>query len=203
MRQGFIAAAVFAAGLSMLSPAHAAAKSHTAAAAIPRIAVVDLQAAVARSQRGSEAAKILKQKQDDLQAQANDYAEKRKALKDQLDKADAKSPNYATLQKQYQDADQQFQAYVSDARQLLQQRQSELLQPIQDELQTVVPKFVKDQHIDILLVRGAGVLTASDAFDVTSELTAALDKDWAQLQKDQATLPTTPAPSASTKGPSH
>ncbi|HEY1992273.1 MAG TPA: OmpH family outer membrane protein [Gammaproteobacteria bacterium] len=199
MRQGFIAAAAFAAGLSLLSPANAATKSHTAAAASPKIAVVDLQAAVARSQRGSEAGKLLKQKQDDLQAQATDLADKRKALKDQLDKADAKSSNYATLQKQYQDADQAFQAYVSDARQLLQQRQAELLQPIQDELQTVVPQFVKEQHIDILLVRGAGVLTASEPYDVTADLTAALDKDWAQMQKAAATAPATPAPSASTK----
>ena len=199
MRQGFIAAAAFAAGLSLLSPANAATKSHTSTAAGPKIAVVDLQSAVAHSQRGSEAGKALKQKQDDLQAQANDLAEKRKALKDQLDKADAKSSNYATLQKQYQDADQAFQAYVSDARQLLQQRQAELLQPIQDELQTVVPQFVKDQHIDILLVRGAGVLTASESYDVTADLTAALDKDWAQLQKTQATAPVTPAPAASTK----
>ena len=200
MRQGFFAAAAFAAGLSLLSPANAATKSHTAAAATgPKIAVVDLQAAVARSQRGSEASKLLKQKQDDLQAQATDLADKRKALKDQLDKADAKSSNYATLQKQYQDADQAFQAYVSDARQLLQQRQAELLQPIQDELQTVVPQFVKDQHIDILLVRGAGVLTASEPYDVTADLTAALDKDWAQMQKAAATAPVTPAPAASTK----
>ncbi|HSN18918.1 MAG TPA: OmpH family outer membrane protein [Gammaproteobacteria bacterium] len=199
MRQGFIAAAAFAAGLSLLSPANAATKSHSASAAGPKIAVVDLQQAVARSQRGSEAAKLLKQKQDDLQAQATDLADKRKALKDQLDKADAKSSNYATLQKQYQDADQAFQAYVTDARQLLQQRQAELLQPIQDELQTVVPQFVKDQHIDILLVRGAGVLTASEAYDKTAELTAAMDKDWAQMQKAQATAPATPAPAAGTK----
>ena len=195
MRQGFIAAATFAAGLSLLSPANAATKSHSTSAAAPKIVVVDLQAAVARSQRGSEAGKLLKQKQDDLQAQANDLAEKRKALKDQLDKADAKSSNYATLQKQYQDADQAFQAYVTDARQLLQQRQAELLQPIQDELSTVVPAFVKDQHIDILLTRGGGVLAASDAYDVTADLTAAMDKDWAQMQKAAATA----APAASTK----
>jgi len=205
MRQGFIAAVAFAAGLSMLSPADAAtSKSHSAAApGVPKIAVVNLQDAVVRSQRGQEVAKVLKQKQDELQSEANDLTEKRKALKDQLDKADAKSSNYATLQKQFNDADQAAQAYVTEARQLYQQRQAELLQPIQDELQTVVPQFVKDNHIDILLQRGAGVLTSSDAYDVTAQLTDALDKDWVQLQKNQATAPATPAPAASTKGPSH
>lgn len=205
MRQGLIAAVVFAAGLSVLSPADAAtSKSHsTAAAGVPKIVVVNLQDAVLRTQRGQEAARVLKQKQDELQAEANDLTDKRKALKDQLDKADAKSPNYATLQKQFNDADQAAQAYVTEARQLYQQRQAELFQPIQDELQTVVPQFVKDNHIDILLQRGAGVLMVTDAYDMTAQLADALDKDWAQLQKNQATAPVTPAPSASTKGPSH
>lgn len=195
MRQGFIAAAAFAAGLSLLSPANAATKSHAASAEMPKIVVVDLQQVVARSQRGTEASQIFKQKQEDLQAQANDMAAKRKTLKDQLDKADAKSSNYAALQKQFDDADQAYQAFVTDARQLLQQRQNELLQPIQDELQHVVPQFVKDNHIDILLNRGGGVLSASDQYDMTAELITAMDKDWAQLQKEQAT----PAPAATTK----
>ncbi|MFI5269059.1 MAG: OmpH family outer membrane protein, partial [Chloroflexota bacterium] len=166
---------MFAAGLSMLSPAQAAtSKTHAAATGAPKIAVVDLQAAIARTQRGQEAAKVLKQKQDELQTQANDYGDKRKVLKDQLDKADAKASNYATLQKQYQDADTAFQNFVVEARQLLQQRNQELLQPIQEELQTVVPQFVKDNHIDILLARGSGALTVTDDYDVTSQVVAAM-----------------------------
>jgi Skp family chaperone for outer membrane proteins len=69
----------------------------------------------------------------------------------------------------------------------------ELLKPIQEELQKVVTQFVKDQHIDILLNKGAGALIASDAFDVTNKVTEAMDKDWAAQQA------ATPAPAASTK----
>jgi len=198
MRQGFIAAALFAVGSLVLSPVQAATKS-SASSAAPKIAVIDLQQVIARSQRGQEAGKALKQKQDEMQAQANDLNDKRKAMKDQLDKADAKSANYAQLTKQFQDADTAFTNFVTEARQLLQQRQQELLQPIQEEMQTVVPAFVKDNHIDILLAKGSGALTASDQYDVTAQVVAAMDKDWAQVQKSAPAPAPTPAPAASTK----
>ena len=204
MRQGFFAAAAFAAGLLALSPVQAATKSSGSSAA-PRIAVVDLQEVLGKSHRGLEATQSLQQKATELRNQANDLNDKRKAMKDQLDKADAKASNYATLTKQYQDADNAYQSFVQEGNQLIEQRKMELLQPIQQELQKVVLQFVKDQHIDILLSKGNAALTASDAYDVTTKVTEAMDKDWDALQK---TMPapsaaSTPAPAASTKGPSH
>lgn len=186
MRQGFLAAAFVAAGMSVFSPAQAAE---------PKIAVVDLQAVIANSHRGQDAKQALQAEVQKLQAQADDKNNKRKAYKDQLDKADSKSANYAKLLKQYQDSDADFQQYVNEGRQLVQQRQQELLAPIQQELQTVVGQFVKDNGIDILLSKGAGALTATDAYDVTTKVTEAMDKDWAALQKSQATA----APAAATK----
>jgi Skp family chaperone for outer membrane proteins len=200
MRQGFFAAAAFAAGLLALSPAQAATKSGTSAA--PKIAVVDLQEVIGKSHRGQDAGKVLKQKQDEMQAQANDLNDKRKAMKDQLDKADAKSANYQTLTKQYSDADAAFTSFVTEARQLLQQRQQELLQPIQEELGQVLQQYTKANHIDILLTKGVpGVLSVSDAFNATKGVTDAMDKDWDTRQK---TMPapaaaSTPAPTATTK----
>jgi outer membrane protein len=187
MRQGFLAAALVAAGMFVFSSTQAAAGS-------PKIAVVDLQQVITGSHRGQEAQAALKQEVDKLQAQAEDKNNKRKAYKDQLDKADSKSADYAKLLKQYQDADNEFQSYVGESRQLIQQRQQELLQPIQQELQNVVNRFVKDNNIDILLSKGGGALTATEAYDVTTKVTEAMDKDWAALQKSS------PAPAASTKG---
>ena len=199
MRQGFFAAAAFAAGLLALSPAQAATKSSGSSAA-PRIAVVDLQEVLGKSHRGTEATQSLQQKATELRTQANDLNDKRKAMKDQLDKADAKSSNYATLTKQYQDADNAYQSFVQEGNQLIEQRRLELLKPIQDELQKVVLQFVKDQHIDILLAKGNAALTASDAYDVTTKVTEAMDKDWEQLQKTMpASAGTAAAPAATTK----
>jgi len=189
MRQGFLAAVLVAAGISTFSPAQAA------SAASPKIDVVDLQQVIANSHRGQAANTQLQQDVAKLQSQADDKNNKRKAFKDQLDKADSKSANYQKLLKQYQDSNTDFQTYVNESRQLIQQRQQELLQPIQQELQTVVTQFVKDNSIDILLSKGAGALTATDAYDVTSSVTEAMNKDWDALQKSQATA----APAATTK----
>ena len=186
MRQGFLAAALVATGMLVFSSAQAAE---------PKIAVVDLQAVIANSHRGQDAKQSLQQEVQKLQAQADDKNNKRKAYKDQLDKADSKSANYQKLLKQYQDSDNEFQQYVGESRQLIQQRQQELLAPIQQELQTVVGQFVKDNGIDILLNKGNGALTATDAYDVTTKVTEAMDKDWAALQKSQATA----APAAASK----
>lgn len=187
MRQGFLAAALVATGMLAFSSAQAAE---------PKIGVVDIQAVIANSHRGQEAKQALQAEYQKLQAQADDKNNKRKAYKDQLDKADSKSSNYQKLLKQFQDSDNDFQQYVNEGRQLIQQRQQELLGPIQQELQTVVTQFVKDNGIDILLSKGgAGAITATDAYDVTTKVTEAMDKDWAALQKSQATA----APAAATK----
>lgn len=203
MRQGFIAAATFAAGLSLLSPANAAtAKSHAASApAFPKVAVIDVQGVLSGCQRGREAVQSLQQKQTELRTQAKDLKDKRDALKDQVDKADAKSSNYATLQKQFQDADSQLQSFLQEGQQLLQERNQEMLGPIQQELGSVLNVYVKEHHIDILLGKGgpAGALYAAEPYDATADVISAMDKDWDQIQKTQATAPATPAPAASTK----
>ena len=190
MRQGFLAVAFVAAGMSVFSSAQAAGTE-------PKIAVVDIQQVIGNSHRGQEATQTLRADVAKLQASTgiDDKKSKALALKDQLDKADAKSANYQKLLKQYQDAYGAFQQAAAEGNQLAQKRQQELLQPIEQELQTVVNQFVKDNGIDILLSKNAGVLTSTDAFDVTTKVTEAMDKDWAALQKTQATA----APAAATQ----
>ena len=187
MRHGFFAAALVAAGLFVFSSAQAA-------SAGPKIAVVDVQAVITNSHRGQEAKAALQADAAKLQTQAgfDDKRKKALALKDQLDKADTKSANYQKLLKQYQEAYGDLQQAGAEVQQLLQKRQQELLQPIEQELQTVIGQYVKDNKIDILLNKGASVISASETYDVTTSVTEALDKDWAQLQK-------TSAPAASTK----
>ncbi|HET7176073.1 MAG TPA: OmpH family outer membrane protein [Gammaproteobacteria bacterium] len=187
MRHGFLAAALVAAGLFVFSSAQAA-------SAGPKIAVVDVQAVITNSHRGQEAKEALQSAATQYQTQAglDDKRKKALALKDQLDKTDSKSANYKKLLTQYQDSYGELQQGANEIQQLLQKRQQELLQPIEQELQTVIAQYVKDNGIDILLNKGASVISASDAYDVTTSVTEALDKDWAQLQK-------TSAPAASTK----
>ena len=189
MRQGFIAAALIAVGMFILSPAQVASSSG------PKVGVVDLQQVVGNSHRGQEADQALKQDYAKLKAAVEDKNNKRKAFKDQLDKADSKSSDYQKLLKQYQDSDADFQQTATESNQLIQQRRQELLQPIEQELNQVLGQFAKDNHYDILLAKNSGAVYASDTYDATTQLTEAMDKDWAALQKAQATA----APAASTK----
>ncbi len=197
MRQGFIAAAAIVAGLIAFSPAQAATSTSAKSAGVPKIAVIDLQAVIQKSKRGQDAMQVLQQKQNELQAQADDLNNKRKAMKDALDKSDAKSSDHDKLLKQFTDADQAWQNFVGEARQLLQQRQQELLQPVQQELGQVVTQYTKDNHIDILLTKSIpGAISVTDAYDVTNGVTVAMDKDWASQPKPAPAA--TPAPAAST-----
>ncbi len=189
MRQGFLAAAFIAAGMLVLSPAQAASTS------APKLGVVDLEQVIGNCHRGQEADQVLKQDYAKLKASVDDKNSKRKAFKDQLDKTDSKSADYSKLLKQYQDSDNDYQQYVSESNQMIQQRRQELLQPIQQELVQVMTQFAKDNHFDILLNKNiGGAVYASDSFDSTTQLTEAMDKDWAQLQKAAATA----APAGST-----
>ncbi|HLW74218.1 MAG TPA: OmpH family outer membrane protein [Gammaproteobacteria bacterium] len=198
MRQGFIAAMLGVAALFVFSPAYAA--KSAASSDGPKIGVVDLQAVIGNSHRGQQANQALQQKVSELQAQAKDLGDKTKALKDQLDKTDAKASNYDALKKQYDDSGAEFQDFVNESRQLIEQRRQELLQPIQQELIKVLGQFAKDNRYDILLNKDSGAIYSSDAYDATTAVTEAMDKDWAALEK--ANPAPTPAPAASTKGPS-
>lgn len=187
MRQGFIAAAVIAAGMFVIPSVQAASAGN------PKIEVVDLQQVIAKCHRGQEANDSLQQDFAKLKANVDDKRNKAMALKDQLDKADAKTANYKTLTKQYQDAMGEYQQSANDSQQQIQKRQQALLQPIEQELQTVVNQYVKDNGIDILLTKGNAAVAVTDAYDATTGITEAMDKDWAALQKTQA-------PAAATKG---
>lgn len=186
MRHGFLAAALVAAGLLTFSSVQAA--------RAPKIAVVNVQLVITNSHRGQEAKTTLQTDAAKYQTEVGmaDKRSKALALKDQLDKADTKSANYKQLLKEYQDAYGEFQQSAAEVQQLLQKRQQELLQPIEEELQTVIGQYVKDHKIDILLNKTSAVISATDAYDVTTGVTEALDKDWAQMQKTQT-------PAASTK----
>jgi outer membrane protein len=195
MRQGFIAAAVLAAGLALLSPVQAATKSSTSAAGAPKIGIVNLQQVINDSTPGKLASDQLNKLAADLRGQIDDRKKKLLDVKTQLDKADAKSDSYQKLLKAYEDGNGELQQFSNMSQQDYNQRQQELLGPIQQELGKVLDTYGKANRYDIILSRSVqGAVFASDAYDVTAELTAAMNKDYDAQQKAQAT----PAPAATT-----
>jgi outer membrane protein len=178
MRYGFLVAGTLAAALSFVTAAQAA--------ETPRIGVVNLQQVITNSHRGQDAQSQLKALQTKLRSDIMDRRQKLVVLKQQLDKTDAKSADYAKLQKSYQDGVSDYQQYVSANQQDLDERRQELLQPIEQELQQVLNDFAKDHHYDILISQSAaGAVYASDKYDVTTQVTEAMNKDWAEQQASQ------------------
>jgi outer membrane protein len=179
MRYGFFVAGVLAAGLSFVTTAKAA--------DMPRIGVVNLQQVISNSHRGQDAQAQLKTLAKKLSGDVQDRRQKLMVLKQQLDKADNKSADYGKLEKNYQDGVSDYQQFVSANQQDLEERKQELLQPIEQELQQVLNAFAKDHHYDILLNQSAvGAIYSSDKYDVTTQVTEAMDKDWAEQQASDA-----------------
>ena len=179
MRYGFFAAFVLAASLFVMTTAQAA--------EMPRIGVVNLQEVIGKSQAGQDANQQLQSIMKKLQDQANDKNNKLNVLKQQLDKADTKSSNYSQLQKNYSDSRNDLQQFMLMGRQDLEQRREELLKPIEEELGKVLNEYAKAHRYDIIISKdAAGAVYASDKYDVTQGVTTALDKDWAQIQKQQS-----------------
>lgn len=178
-RYGFIAAGVLAAGLLAMTSVQAA--------DAPRIGVVNIGEVIAKSQAGQQASQSLKPVADKIQADLNDRRQKLGALKQELDKADKKSANYQTLLKNYESGIGDYQQFVAQNQQAFDANRNQLLQPIEQELGKVLQDYAKANHYDIILSEDAsGAVYASDKYNVTQGVIAALDKDWAATHKGTA-----------------
>lgn len=189
MRQGFIAAALVAAGLIASTPAFAA--------GTPKFGVVDINMVVSKSHRFQQGNAEIQTMRGKLQAQFDEKSNKYKTLKDQLDKADPKSADYQKLSGQAQDARDDAQQFLDNSQQELNQYNQQLRQSVADEFQKVLAIYAKSKGYDMIFMKGTGTAYSTDAYDVSTDVLQALDKDWDQLQK--ATPPATPAPAPSTK----
>lgn len=176
MRYRLFAAVMLAAGLAFVTAAQAADS--------PRIGVVDLQQVIGNSHRGQAANVKFNELVQQIRSEAQDRRKKLSVLEGQIKKAAPKSKEYASLQKNYQDEANSYQQFLSDSQNKLDQNKQDLLQPIEVELQKVMLAYAKDHQYDILINKNnAGALFATDKYDLTSEITEAMDKDWEEMQK--------------------
>ena len=183
MRYGVFAATVLAAGMVLATGVQAANG--------PRIGVVSLQQVIANSHRGQSANEEFNKVLATYRSEVKDRAQKLSVLAKQLNqlKKDkkTKTKKYADLLKSYQKEREAYQAFVYQSNQQVSQKKDELLQPIESELQQVLADFAKDHHYDILINKNDnGALYATDAYDVTTQVTEAMDKDWAEMQSKPA-----------------
>jgi outer membrane protein len=153
-----------------------------ATAATPKIGVVDLQAVIANSNAGQAAQKKLKslvsQKRKEIGARRKKLVAIKKAVDSNAKKKSAKArKKRKKLLNEYQKALNEYQQDLSMNQQDLDAQKQSLLSPIQTRLGKVLNEYAKDHDYSIILNKDVGgALYATSNYDITTEVTEAMDK---------------------------
>ena len=138
-----------------------------------KIAVIDLQQVVRKSEAGQQALAKLQAKFDTLKKQLEaKEAELRKFKEDLEKKAPLLSPEAREeKEREYQKMLREYQAQREDAQYEMKQAEQKALQPIMKDLEKVVKKMAQDEGYDLLLEkRMPGVYWTSPSIDITDHI---------------------------------
>ncbi len=159
----------FAAGASSLAAQQAAAK----------IAVVNLDEVVAKSQAGKELKSQLEKFQEDAQAQADKLAQEASDLQKRIsDGSQSLSEDtLADLQKQLEDKSVEMRRFRDDKQREGQAIQNKGLDKVEKQLGPVFKAIREEGGYDLILNKVPGVVvSSSDRIDITAEVIERLDK---------------------------
>ena len=150
-----------------------------ALAADYKIATVDLQRALNKSESGKQAKELFKVEVDNLQVNLAKQKTEIERIKADVEKKGLvlKSDERKEMEKDYQRKLRDFQRTYKDAQGDLQQRDSELTAEILQELAAVIVEYGKRKKYTLLLEASntGTVLYNSAAVDITEEIIEAYD----------------------------
>jgi outer membrane protein len=138
-----------------------------------KIAVIDLQQVVRKSEAGQEALKKLQAKFDALKKQLEAKEEELRRFKEDLEKkAPLLSPEARQeKEREYQKMLREYQAQREDAQYEMKQAEQKALQPIMHDLEKVVKEMAQKEGYDLLLEkRMPGLYWASPEIDLTEHV---------------------------------
>ena len=138
-----------------------------------KIAVIDLQQVVRKSEAGQEALAKLQAKFDTLKKQLEAKEEELRKFKEDLEKkAPLLSPEVRQeKERQYQKMLREYQAQREDAQYEMKQAEQKALQPIMQDLEKIVKEMAKKEGYDLLLEkRMPGVYWTSPQIDITEHV---------------------------------
>lgn len=149
-----------------------------AAAATPKIGIIDVRYIVAHSKRGTAAKAALEalynKKKAALDKERAVLAKKKEAIDN------AKGEDKKTRQKliaDYQQSAAKFQQDVGAGQNEVGQRRNELLQPIGEDLKKVIATYAKANNYTLILNdTTSAVAFATDSYNLNDEIVAALNK---------------------------
>ncbi len=150
-----------------------------------KIAVLDLQQVVRKSEAGKAALAKLQQKFETLRQKLQAKEEELRKFKEELEKkAPLLSPEARQeKEREYQKMLREYQAEREDAQFEMKQAEQKALQPIMKDLEKVVKDMAKKEGYDLILEkRMPGVYWTSPAIDITDHVVELYN----QYRKSQA-----------------
>jgi outer membrane protein len=173
------AVAFVAAGLSSPTAQAAAVPAATsAAAATPRIAVIDTERVLATSGIGKKALGELKKLQEQKEGELRGRAQEIKELQDKITngKLSLAEDKLSEIGKQIEEREIQLRRLQDDAAREFNKRKEELLGGIEEKVVPVITKAGKELGYTLIFKKfESGLIYADDAIDITNEIVQRLD----------------------------
>jgi outer membrane protein len=152
-------------------------------AAENKLGSLDMQRVLNTSEAGKAAKAQLQEKLKKYQEQINAKQAELQKLKNDLEKQGMtlNEVSRAAKEKDYQQKLKDFQRFTKDAEEDLQARDAEFTKKILGMLETIVQDYGKKQGYAMIFdARGAGLLYAAKAVDLTDEILKALNAEQAK-----------------------
>ncbi len=151
-----------------------------------KIAVIDLQAVVRKSEAGQEALKKLQAKFETLRQKLQAKEEELRKFKEELEKkAPLLSPDVRQQkEREYQKMLREYQAQREDAQFEMKQAEEKALQPIMKDLEKIVKEMAKKEGYDVILEkRMPGVYWTSQQIEITDHVVKLYNDYYHQKQQ--------------------
>ncbi len=155
-------------------------------AAEVKIAVIDLQAVVRKSEAGQKALKKLQAKFEALKKKLQAKEEELRKFKEDLEKkAPLLSPDVRQeKERQYQKMLREYQAQREDAQYEMKQAEEKALQPIMKDLEKVVKQMAQKEGYDLILEkRMPGIYWTSEKIEITDHVVELYNQYYRSKQK--------------------
>jgi outer membrane protein len=144
-----------------------------------KVAVIDVNKVLNESDAGKAARKKMEGRYEELKKKVDAVNEEARKMKEDLDKQ-----KILLGKEKLKEKEEALKAKVGELRELTQQaekemqsRQGELTRDVLKVIEGQVDKVVKDEKIDLVLERSAGVIHFSPSLDITDKVLTLVNKE--------------------------
>lgn len=153
-----------------------------------KIAVIDLQEILQKSNPGKKAIQELQEYQKDIRSELKKKKKSLDSLKKDLQQQSLMLSKKAKEDKktEYQKQAREFQSTYQRYQQKMQKKQQELRKPIIDELIPIIQEYGSKHEYDLIMDKeNSGILYNKDKLEITETIIQKLNKAWKKREKEK------------------